>query len=251
MSSSFEQAALWRRTLALQKKDEQGGAREKLRVALLRMRDKAVQLVQLIPPDCHGLTVHDVTHLDALWEMADLITGTDFELNPVEAFVFGASVLLHDSGMSVASYPGGMADITKTTEWTDTAHAVYRRNGITNPSQDQIFQPSSELKDEILFSVLRRLHAKHAEELVSVTWPLPNDPSDHIRLIEDTNLRNAYGQSIGRIAHSHHWSLERVTSELRDRIGAAGDLPGEWTLHEIKVACLLRCADIAHIDHRS
>ena len=56
-------------------------------------------------------TVHDLSHLDALWEMADLIVGTNFILNPAEAFVFGVAVLLHDAGMTVAAYPGGMEEL--------------------------------------------------------------------------------------------------------------------------------------------
>jgi hypothetical protein len=71
-----------------------------------------------------------------------------------------------------------------------------------------------------------------------------------VSLLEVEHLRAAYGRSIGRIAHSHHWDIERVNSELRQTVGAATDLPTEWTTNERKIACLLRCADAAHIDHR-
>jgi len=43
--------------------------------------------------DLPDLTVHDITHLDALWEMADLVAGPDYPLNPLEAFALGAVFL--------------------------------------------------------------------------------------------------------------------------------------------------------------
>ena len=244
----FENTALWKRTLAPQQGDPHQRARERLRTALLNMRNHAAELVTLIPKDCKDLTVHDVSHLDALWEMADIISGSEFDLNPAEAFVFGASVLIHDSGMSVASYPGGLDDIKKTTQWRDAAFSACRRAGI-EPTDALAQNPPSELLPSILFFVLRALHAKHAEDLVFTTWPLPGT-GETVRLLEDLQLRTSYGRTIGRIAHSHHWNIERVVQQLRNSVGAATDLPQEWKVDEIKVACLLRCADAAHIDHR-
>src|SRR5215204_4181255 len=124
MPDGFQNTALWRRTLGLQDESDQfAGARDTLRDAYLSMRKNAAELVKLIPQDCRSLTVHDITHLDALWETADLISGPDFPINPAEAFVFGAAILLHDAGMTVAAYPGGMAEIAQTTEWKDAVYA--------------------------------------------------------------------------------------------------------------------------------
>jgi hypothetical protein len=55
--------------------------------------------------------------------------------------------------------------------------------------------------------------------------------------------------TIGRIAHSHHWDIERL-ADLNQAIGAAAFMPYRWTINEAKLAALLRCADVAHIDHR-
>jgi hypothetical protein len=49
-------------------------------------------------------TVHDLTHADALWETASLVTGPDVELNPAEGFVLGAAFLFHDAAMGLAAY---------------------------------------------------------------------------------------------------------------------------------------------------
>jgi hypothetical protein len=246
----MENSTLWNRTLAPRKKGDQfGPARERLRTALANMRLYAADLVKLIPNDCRGLTIHDVTHLDALWEMADLIGGDEFELNPAEAFVFGAAVLIHDAGTSIASYPNGLDQIKTTTEWSDTVASVLRRKNAEEITPTDLSNPPAELYDEIVFHVLRALHARHAEELMSVAWKNPTT-GEEIRLLEDLQLRQAYGSSIGKIAHSHHWENARLVAELRNSVGAAPGLPPEWTLDEVKVACLLRCCDAAHIDAR-
>jgi len=213
------------------------------------MRENASQLVQLIPKDCPGLTVHDVTHLDALWETADLIAGPDFSINPAEAFVFGAAILLHDSAMSVAAFPGGLSAISQTLEWKDAVFAAFQTRGEPPPNDDSVANPPEEIREEILFSVLRALHARQAENLISISWESGTN-GEKLKLLDDVKLRNAYGKSIGRIAHSHHWEIERLSVELREDAGIATALPNPWTLNEIKVACLLRCADAAHIDDR-
>lgn len=83
------------------------------------MRDKVSHLVARIALDMPGMTVHDLTHLDALWETASLVAEGSVTISPPEGFVLGASVLLHDSAMTVAAYPGGMPQIQETIPWKD------------------------------------------------------------------------------------------------------------------------------------
>jgi hypothetical protein len=65
---------LLRRTLAPQPApDPHAEPRERLWRALLQMRDRAKMLAGEIHRDLPDFTVHDITHLDALWEIADLI----------------------------------------------------------------------------------------------------------------------------------------------------------------------------------
>ena len=126
MPFDFKKTDLWQRTLAEVDNDNYTEARSLLRNTYLQMRDNTKFLVDAIPAACHALTVHNLSHLDALWEMADLIVGQDFPVNPLEAFVFGAAVLLHDAGMSIASYEGGLPEIQKTTEYKDSAQFIIR-----------------------------------------------------------------------------------------------------------------------------
>src|ERR1700752_2721752 len=116
---SLEKTSLWRRSFGSSAFSEEKEAKNMLRDQLLDMRKRAGFLVSLIQRDMPGLTVHDLTHLDALWETASLIAGKSYSLNPAEAFVFGGAVLLHDSAMSLAAYPGGLPEITKSPEWRD------------------------------------------------------------------------------------------------------------------------------------
>src|SRR5688572_25964341 len=91
----------------------------RLRSALLGFRERAAILAGEIQRDLPEFTVHDVTHLDALWEMADLIAGSDYPLNPLEVFALGGAILLHDLGLGLAAWPDGLAGIKTGLGWQD------------------------------------------------------------------------------------------------------------------------------------
>jgi hypothetical protein len=100
-----------------------------------------------------------------------------------------------------------------------------------------------------LFAALRSLHAKQASIMPEREWEKPNGKG-RIYIIEDTEMRDYYGQIIGRIAQSHHWDIDRVAREFSTRKAPPPGLPAEWELNELKIASLLRCADASHIDQR-
>ena len=110
--------ALWQRTLAPHG-DPLDARREVLRQALLGFRERVAALVQTLGAELPGLTVHDITHLDALWRVADQIAGPDYPINPAEAFVLGGAFLLHDVAHVMAAYPGGISSIKQTVQWQD------------------------------------------------------------------------------------------------------------------------------------
>jgi len=235
MPELFEETTLWRSSLGADDVHV-----KRLAGALLTARKNVQDLLSGIPGDMKGYTVHDVSHLDALWEIADLIAGPDFQLNPAEAFVFGVSVLLHDSGMSVLAYPGGIDEVVKTDVWGECAASF----GVAGQDINSI--PSG-LKSSLVTNVLRILHAQQAEKLATQTWSMG---SRHFHLIEDDDLRNHYGPIAGRIAHSHHWDSQSLSLKFSSTLGSFGGMPSSWTIDGVKVATLLRCADAAHIDHR-
>ena len=190
----------------------ESGSLHALRECLLSIRGRAEHLVSLIPHDIPGLTVHDITHLDALWETASLIAGDNYPLNPAEAFVFGAAVLLHDSAMSLAAYPGGLDEVRATPEWRDAVAS--RLLGATGEPIDlkQLDVPPDDIAKAAIADVLRETHARRASELPFVEWPTPDGRKE--TLIQDSELRCAYGNIIGEIAASHWWAVSEL-SHLR------------------------------------
>lgn len=237
-----EATSLWRKGLMARDNDPDAKYRDRLRSAFLTMRENVIPFVRNIHRDVLGLTVHEESHLDALWDTASRIAGDEFELTPIEAFVFGASVLLHDTGMAIATYPGGMAELRETTVWRD-AEAGARARRTENSAA-----PLTDGEEQgILFAVLRKLHAEQAEKLIGFTFKRPNR-EEAIPLLQDIGLRDALGEAIGKIAHSHHWNSSDLSSKLATVAGTVPGFPTDWTLNEVKVACLLRCADAAHID---
>lgn len=201
---------------------------------LLQMRDRVAPVVRRIMPDMPGYTVHDITHLDALWETASLVASEGLQLNPAEAFVFGASVLLHDSAMTLAAYEGGLSELQATSVWTDLA----RQRGLDQKTTDP----------NLITEALRLMHAEQARMLPFVEWRLGSGKGSFF-LIENKDIRDFYGESIGSIANSHWWPVDRLDRELNTVLGS---MPphGKSNVDLLKIAALLRVADAIHLDRR-
>ena len=231
--------ALWQRTLADQA-DSLNPQREILRQAFLHFRERTAQLVGEIGVLLPQLTVHDITHLDALWRVADEIAGPDYPLNPAEAFVLGGAFLLHDAAHVLAAYEDGLAGIKGSIEWKDLIAQRFEDNEPTAGSQQE---------RSALFQVLRHLHAKKAHQLAKMSWKVPST-GERIHLLEHFDLRDYYGDLIGEIAESHHWPAHSVaeTFEQRHVNAPAFLVPARWTIDALKVAFLLRTVDASHID---
>ncbi len=108
MVLAFEVTNLWQSSLG--EGDGNGILEEKrarLRNAFYTFRSRATVVASEIPRNLPFFTVHDVTHLDALWETASTIAGEHYRLTPTEAFVLGGAFLVHDLAMSQAAYPKG------------------------------------------------------------------------------------------------------------------------------------------------
>lgn len=234
---------LWKRTLAERSEDPARVARERLRSAYLSFRERAGMLAGEIARDLPEFTVHDLTHLDALWEMGDLVTPDSFELTPSEAFVLGSAILIHDLGMGVAAYSDGVKELRATPTWGDALASIRQEEG----AYPMRYAELSALERRADAVALRSLHARHAERLCGVTW---TNGGRSYGLLEDSGLREAFGAVVGRIAHSHWWPTSELPLGLPPLIGACTWMPEGWTVDPVKVACLLRVADAAHIDAR-
>ena len=115
----FRDTWLWRQAFQTPRSDSTTEEQEFFRTQYLSIRERAAQLVSRIAIDLPGMTVHDISHLDALWDTASSVAEGAINVNPAEAFVLGASILLHDAAMSLAAYPGGLAEVRTTVAWKD------------------------------------------------------------------------------------------------------------------------------------
>ena len=247
MTYNINTTSLWRKAFiehhADSSKDEQSFFRHHLEA----MRDRVKPLVARIMRDMPGYTVHDITHLDALWLTASFVATDGLTLNPPEAFVFGGAVLLHDAAMTIAAYPGGLADLKATPEWADAMALrmdASKIGGSTTASQ-------IEIETQVTVDVLRRLHARQAAELAirGKGNEERKNNVERLHLIDNNDLRHFYGPTIGTIAHSHWWPIARVERELGGYLG--GMTPNtQLKVDLLKIACLLRVADVLHLDRR-
>lgn len=123
----FQQTTIWQRTLSRQlDTDIYEKERDFLRVEFENFRDKSKLLASEIASKLPEYTVHDISHIDALWDTTELIVPKDYPLNPAEAFVLGGAFLLHDLGMSLAAYPNGINELKKEQIWIDTATSILK-----------------------------------------------------------------------------------------------------------------------------
>lgn len=245
----YEQTSIWQKTLGKQlEPDTYEKERDFLRVEFESFRERAKLLASEIALTLPEFTVHDITHIDALWETAELVAQNDFELTPTEAYVLGGAFLIHDLGMGLASFPNGVEELKKEAIWKDTVASLLKEK-LSRPIKEEDYLLLDKETEKIATeNVLRLLHAKHAEKLALISWK--NNEGKDVYLIENTELRESYGRIIGLIAHSHWWSVEELESKLPNILGAPGIFSSSWTIDAVKLACILRIADATQIDDR-
>lgn len=250
--NTYTQTNIWKRTLGDNSPDSTTANKEyleKIKVEFEASRDKAQTLASEISISFPHYTDHSITHIDALWDTADLVVPHDLPLNPAEIFILGEAFLIHDLGMGLAAYPEGINKLKEEPLWKDSVAAILKTK-FNCPIKDKDIENVDQATENIVIEkILRLQHAKHAEELVKKSWK--NNKGEDIFLINDPKLRESYSDLIGRIAHSHWWPVEELENNLpKDFLGAPEFFPKEWTVDAIKVACILRIADAIQIDGR-
>ncbi|MFG3697688.1 ATP-binding protein [Micromonospora sp. NPDC047620] len=243
---SYEQSPLWRRTLGEVPGDCWAAQRAALRAAYQQFRSVVAPLANEIVLSMPMFTDHSISHIDALWDTASIVCGDDFPLNPAEAFVLGGAFLMHDLGMGLCAYPGGVDQVIADPAYPGLLVIATERLQNLEPAADPAAAAAVAQK-QALVELLRRRHAEQAQQLLRTPFTGP-DGSDNY-LLADLSLRLDYGSMIGEIAESHWWDVGRLR-EL-DRVqGSRPDHPPAWTVDPLKIACILRLADAAHIDNR-
>ena len=228
----YRASKLYQRTLAVQPQTESPCGR--LRRAYEDMRQTMVQILGKIITDFPNLTIHDITHVDKLWEVADVIIGEDYPVSPLEGFILGCAFLIHDSALSYEAV-GGKDKLRQLVYWKD-AYAEMANS-------DSLSVEEKEKKAD--FEAIRYIHAQEAERMITQVYQKASGETFYI--LSDRTLRLHLGELIGLVAASHHWSIEQV-SALPTQYNAIDGFPREWRVNPLKLACILRCADAGHID---
>jgi hypothetical protein len=244
---------LWKRTLGARKRSKsQQQAVETLRSCFYAFRENAEILAARIEAELPSLTDHSVKHLDALWDIASILAGA-IEFNPLEAFVFGGAVLLHDLANCVAAFPDGLNGL-KGPRWNDLLYAHYRRQIGRSPTEEELRQPDQTLLPEILLQLFREIHAERAVALAKhpfLKHPRAVGSFEQIYLLDNRLLRESLGSLIGEIATSHHWPASTVEAKFHKQTQPSpAGFPSDWKIDVLKVALLLRLADAVQIDSR-
>lgn len=236
---TYEHTSLWRNAFA-PKQDGLDQSRNRLVEAYRQFRERVSLLLGQIKEELPSLTLHDITHIDALWRIASEIAGPDYELTPAEAFVLGGAFLLHDAAHCRAAFPDGLQEIQATAEWKDT---VAQHN---HTPED--LAAGSEAFQAVLFDTLRALHPTQARKLPFACWK-DETAGTTLNLLPDDELRMAYGALIGEIAESHWRDPHELEIFARRPIPAPTCLiPARWITNPLKIAVLLRAADACHMD---
>lgn len=234
---AYKQSSLWK-TAFPDNSTEFPQQRKRIIEAYERFRDRVALLLQQIQKELPSLTLHDITHVDALWHVASEIAGPNYPLNPAEALVLGGAFLLHDAAHCRSAYAGGLDEIKKLDEWRDAA-ARRKLNLDTLTPGHEDFQA-------VLFDTLRVLHPKQAKTLAFAKW---KDTTGDEFLFPDSELRNAYGDLIGEIAESHWYHPHQLENFGNSPKTAPVCLsPANWSVDPLKLAVLLRTADACHLD---
>jgi len=238
MQVDFESSQTWLKSLGV----SNNHSASLLRESYLGSRKKIEALLQNIEKDIKGLTVHDISHIDSLWQVSDEIIGDKNYLNPAEGYVLGCAFLIHDAAHVSPAYSGGLASLTNTDEWKDLVGLKFKGS--------EPIEGSAEY-ESLLFDVARIHHAKQAKEITRISWRDQSNNTE-IYFIDEPELRSIYSELIGEIAESHNWSSEKVFNTFQHRkINPPGFLnEKDWEVDCLKIAFILRTADAAHIDSR-
>ena len=247
---NFAASLLWQHTLAKRPNEPMSVERERLRSCYLVFRERAGELATEIGITLPQLTKHDLSHIDSLWEISselvrdELARDSDY-INPLEAFVLGGAFLIHDLAQSEAALPCEISKVYNSARYRD---ALRRVSGNLGPDAGR--DRSSTTEDDrrnALLLYLRDSHAELARGLVNRFWE--DDRGSRHYLLMDEYLREFLGNSIGRVAASHHLPVDQLLKEFSYPVGSPPFLHfGDCDLFKLSV--IIRAADAINFDAR-
>lgn len=269
MCQEYMQTKTWKFTLGREGTSSyEQSALEALCISYLSARSVAKTLAGEIQQVLPFFTSHDISHIDTLWTMSDLLLWDENEkdpndkvLNPAEGYVLGISFLLHDLGMGLAAYQGGMESLKCDDFFKDSLADEFRKdkgqypfendeewNAIQAELRENKTSDYSPIISRALTQTLRKFHADRACDMGIHGWNIGDETFYIIGNDKPYGFRDTFGKISGLIAASHGWSYEHMLNQLPKEKLSGINLPSEWTVDSCKLACILRAVDAMHID---
>ena len=157
-----------------------------LATALRGARDRVGQLTTRIVSSLPTLTMHQFSKLDRLWAVAGSLSGDEFFPIPLERYLFGTAVLLHDAALSFDASSGRQPDARETVQWNDELNSLRANQSAVDLAAVDFERP-------------RTLHTPRPADLAFA----PRDTDDgHHYIIAAAHPGIQYGPQIGDIASS-------------------------------------------------
>jgi hypothetical protein len=219
----------------------------KLREEFLSLRSKAEAISARTREFLPQFTLHDITHLDELWYTASLLASNQ-RLTPLEAFIFGCGAMVHDLGLSFAAFPNGAAELIASDIWSDivTTQLKYSLGRLPFSHEVAAVNPSgpdSSLYRSALGEYLRLTHADTVRTLLTTSHSFNNV---QYHLLREEFLQHL-AEPIAAVASAHRKPIREYEGLFRQVLTEPTFLPESGTCDLLKVACLLRLADSAHV----
>lgn len=199
-----------------------------LRTSISQVNERARKFLSEISNDFPQLTDHSIDHSLMLWNYVDIVLGEEKTagLSPLEAYILHITFLIHDAGTCLSI-------LSK--ESTIQTNPIYQ-DFIT------LHGDTEDGKMDAMFYTIRYMHGEYARRIAT------QQLSDGDFLIQDTGLRDEFGDLIGRIAQSHAHNVNFIENEIPDEY-TAQNFPRDWTVRCRRLAYLLRVVDAAHLDN--
>ena len=168
--------------------------------SLITLRQNTEALAETISRSVPMFTDHSILHMDALWAVSDrVLTSNEIDImTSAEVFLLACGFYLHDIGMAYAATADGLERVKSSSAYRSFVASTGRVSKIDSNSDANA-----------IAAAVRQMHAGAAIELATV--PVPGTS---IYLFEPRNMRETWATTCGRIAASHHWSLDQLEREF-------------------------------------
>ena len=220
--SSVKNSTLW----TILKRDEE------LVHTLVQLRNITEIISNEIPHYVPEITDHSVKHMDALWNITDIVfTKKEIETFTIgEAFILACSFYVHDLGMAYCFDKTQLHELESSLVYKGIYEKLCRSNVAHNKAKRSALQ-----------ILTRQIHASKSCEMIQTEIPVLKR-----YLIESSDMRHKWSEHIGIVSLSHSWTI----NILDQKIGQRGEIPVPQGKADLGfVACALRVIDFAHINY--